>query len=112
MKEKIKCIVKRPDEEYGHMTNISMKLENLQKTVGGNIEMVTLLSPDEDRCPVIAIVNEDGKNLGLEKNMKIPGDILVGTIIVCGVEGEDIGDIPIDFSIWKKVVNSFNECPF
>ena len=37
---KIRAIIKRPDEKYGHVTNISPTLENLQKTVGGYIEPV------------------------------------------------------------------------
>lgn len=28
--DKIKVIIKRPDEQYGHVTNISNTLENLQ----------------------------------------------------------------------------------
>ena len=107
---KIKVVIKRPDEEFGHMTNISPSLENLQKTVGGHFETVTLLSASEIiTSPVIALVNEEGKIKGLERNMRIPGDILVGTIIVCGVQGEDIGDIPIEFKLWKKLVKILEE---
>lgn len=36
--KKIKVIVKRPDEQYGHVCHISDRLENLQKTVEGYIE--------------------------------------------------------------------------
>ena len=111
MSGKIRVVIKRPDEKFGHMTNISAKLENLQKTVGGHFETVTLLPATEKRSPVIAIVNEDGKNLGLDRNMRIPGDILVGTIIVCGVDGEDLGDIPIDFQLWKSTVNYMEDLP-
>lgn len=32
---KIRAIIKRPDEEYGHVTNIANNLKNLQRTVGG-----------------------------------------------------------------------------
>ena len=39
--ERIKAVVKRPDEKFGHMTNISNSLKNLQNTVGGYIETVT-----------------------------------------------------------------------
>ena len=42
MAKKIKAIVKRPDEQYGHMTWISNTLENLQRTVGGHIETISL----------------------------------------------------------------------
>lgn len=113
MSAKIKVIIKRPDEEFGHVTNISPTLENIQKTVGGYIETVTLLPASEMRkSPVIAIVNEEGKLKGLEKNMRIPGDILVGTIIACGVDGEDLADIPIDFKVWKSLVKSLEDNSF
>ena len=39
---KIKAIIKRPDEEFGHIANISCTLENLQKIVGGKIETLYL----------------------------------------------------------------------
>lgn len=42
MDAKIKVIIKRADEEYGHVTNISHRLENLQNTVGGYIETVNI----------------------------------------------------------------------
>ena len=38
---KIRAIVKRPDEKYGHVTNISCTLKNLQRIVGGPIETVS-----------------------------------------------------------------------
>lgn len=100
---KIKAIIKRPDEEFGHMTNISERLENLQNTVEGYIECV---SPDPR---IVIICNEEGKLIGLEPNMKIPGDTLFGTIIVVGVSGEDFSDIPISFEEWKQLVKEWNQ---
>lgn len=100
---KIKAIIKRPDEEFGHMTNISERLENLQNTVGGYIECV---SPDPR---IVIICNEEGKLIGLEPNMKIQGDILCGTIIVVGVSGEDFADVPISFEEWKQLVKEWNQ---
>jgi hypothetical protein len=94
---RIKVIIKRPDEEYGHMTHISDTLENLQKTVEGHIEILPL------GRGVIAVLNEQGKILGLDPNMKVPGDILVGTIVLCGTSGEDLADIPISFQEWKEM---------
>ena len=94
---RIKAIIKRPDEEYGHMTHISDTLENLQKTVEGHIEILPL------GRGVIAVLNEQGKILGLDPNMKVPGDILVGTIVLCGTSGEDLADIPISFQEWKEM---------
>ena len=31
MDAKVRCIIKRPDEQYGHVTNISVSLKNLQR---------------------------------------------------------------------------------
>ena len=50
---KIRAIIKRPDEEYGHVAHISATLENLQKTVGGYIETVGLTESDVcAACPL------------------------------------------------------------
>ena len=92
---KIKAIIKRPDEEFGHIANISCTLENLQKIVGGKIETLYL------GRGTILIVNEEGKLMGLEPNFRMPYDVIVGTAIVVGQEGDDFGDVPITFQTWK-----------
>lgn len=96
---KLRAIVKRSDEDYGHMTNISASLENLQKIVGGYIEMVSLPSVAPG---LVIICNEEGKIKELPFNMRIPGDVLVGDIIVIGTKGEELDDIPIEFARWKE----------
>ncbi len=100
---KITAIVKRPGEKYGHMTYVSDKLEDLQRTVGGYIETVYL--PHQ----VVVICNEEGKMMGLEKNLKIRGYELVGTLIVCGVYGENFGHIPISLGEWHTIVDRLEE---
>lgn len=102
---KVKCIIKRPDEEFGHVTNISVTLENLQKTVGGYIEVVPLTSD----CKLLMIVNEEGKLKGLEKNFFCGIDTIVGTVIIIGrgENGEDFSDIPIQMSAWKMLLKSW-----
>lgn len=99
---KIRAIIKRPDEEYGHVANISATLENLQRTVGGYIEVVQV---DED---VVIICNEEGKLLGLEPNMFFRGDTLVGTIIAAGFDGEGFADVGIPFDYWKAIIDESN----
>ena len=60
---KIKAIVKRPDEVKGHVTSVSNTLENLQTHVGGYIEVFR-------GGPNWAIIcNEEGKLLGLPAEM-------------------------------------------
>ena len=102
---KIKAIIKRPDEEFGHIANISCILENLQKTVGGNIETLYL------GRGTILIVNEEGKLLGLEPNFRIGHgafvDLIVGTAIVVGRKEDDFGDIQISFQTWKSLLKEW-----
>lgn len=99
---KIKVIVKRPDEEFGHVCNISNSLENLQKTVGGYIEAVPLTDK------IVMICNEDGKLRQLEHNFFLPFDRIVGTAIICGVDGDEFSDIPEwFFKVWKKLLRGW-----
>jgi len=97
---KIKVIIKRPDEEYGHVTHISARLENLQNTVGGYIETVPVIKG------VILICNEDGKLNDLEPNIWLHGDLILGTVIICGMAGENFSDIPISLQQWKNIVDN------
>lgn len=83
--KKIKVIVKRPDSKP-YTTWISNSLENLQRTVDGYIETVTLATD----C--VLIVNEEGRLLGLPYNCNICGLDIFGTVIVAGVDGDEFAD--------------------
>lgn len=98
MAQKIKVIIKRPDEEYGHVTNISNTLENLQKTVDGYIETVTLPR-------FTLIVNEEGRLDDSPFNCNIAGINLFGTIIVVGTQDDEFADVGINFGEWKKIID-------
>ena len=106
MTKKIKAIVKRPDEQFGHMTWVSDSLENLQKTVGGYIETVTLDNG------LVLICNEEGRVRDMPYNFtlrRIRGVVTVqnaifGTVIACGADGDEFADIPIDFNEWKALL--------
>jgi hypothetical protein len=84
--EKIKVIIKRPDEKAGHVTWISNTLANLQRTVDGPIEVVKI-----GNSGLLMICNEEGKIRGLERNFimgTVPCDyIIVGTVILSGQDG-------------------------
>ena len=102
---KIRCIIKRPDEKYGHVTNISTSLKNLQKIVDGPIETVSCGDG------VVIICNEEGKLRGLQPNFRIGegpfADVIVGDAIVIGVDGEDFCDVPISFDVWKRLLTQW-----
>ena len=100
--KKMRVIVKRPDEVYGPVCNISDSLQNLQKTVGGYIEAVYLT--DE----VAVLCNEEGLLKNLPFNMKVHNNELHGTIIVVGLEMDEFTDLGITFDDWKYLVDVFN----
>ena len=107
--EKIKVIIKRPDEKVGHVTYISNTLENFQKSVGGRIEAV----PIGVRGAMI-ICDEDGKSKPYETNfrmgMYLP-DRVVGTVVICGTDGEEFSDVPITLKEWKLILEMWgNKC--
>lgn len=111
-KGKIRVIIKRPDEQYGHVTNISPTLENIQGIVGGYIETVGLARVNVTDRQVM-IVNENGKLEGLRKNFVIQSDgflldVIVGTVIVAqyNKEGEMV-DLDMKFSTWKQVLEDW-----
>lgn len=103
MANKIKVIIKRPDEPVGHTTTINNTLERFQMTVKGYIETVTLGSS------LVMICNEEGKIHGLEKNFYMGtdpffADVICGTVVICGTDGEEFCDIPITIDQWKMML--------
>lgn len=96
--EKIKVIIKRPDEETGHVTWISNSLKALQTHVEGYIETVTV-SPN-----MMIICNEEGRIRNLPYNCRLCGIDFVGTIIIAGVDDADLTDVPISFDTYKRLL--------
>lgn len=101
--QRIRAIIKRPDEQYGHVTNISCSLNNLQKTVGGTIETLQIAAS------TAMIMNEEGKlrpecipNFFIrEANFR---DVIFGDVIIVGIDGEGFCDCPISFAVWKDML--------
>ena len=81
MQNEIKVVMVEP-HKTPTITTIKTKLENLQKAVGGLIEIIDI----EDN--VCILCNEEGKLIGLEGNRRLANDILVGTFYVCGSNNE------------------------
>lgn len=107
MDYKRRVIIKRPDEKFGHMTNISTTLENLQKTVEGHIEMVQIASEPH----IVMLCNEEGKLRQLQPNFYFGHafrDLICGTVIIAGADDEgELVDIPISFSTWKMLLQKW-----
>lgn len=103
--DKIRVIIKNPGEKYGHRATIKNTLKNLQRIVGGYIEIIR---PWPDTA---IICNEEGKIKGLRPNMYVGsfpfGDLVMGTIIVCGVDGEELTDCPMTRWKWEQYVDKW-----
>lgn len=97
MSKKISCLVKRPGEPPRHV-NISDSLENLQKTVGGYIETVTLMKD------LVLICDEEGLLKNTKFNVKLLGMQLFGPIIICGTAGEEFADLPVSWAKLKELL--------
>lgn len=91
---KIKVLIKRPGEPPRSVW-ISDTLENLQRTVGGYIEIVTL------QRGLVVICDEEGRLKGKPYNCTINGVSFVGDIVIAGQEGEELADYPTDFQTIK-----------
>lgn len=102
MSIKIKVIIKRPGEKP-YVTNISDTLKNLQRTVDGYIETVTLADN------LVLICNEEGRIRNLPYNCEIMGADFFGTLIFAGIDGENFGDIPCTFKAFKTVFGKLFE---
>lgn len=89
----MKVWIKEPGKTF-HPEEIENSLEKLQQTVGGYIETLTVKDePDREEWAVV-VCNEEGLLLNLDRNVMIGGHTLVGTIIICGQDGDEFTDAP------------------
>lgn len=90
MGKKISVLIKAPGRVPRHV-NISDTLENLQKTVGGYIETVTLARD------LVVIRDEEGRLKGKRDCCNIGGVDFAGTVILCGVDGDAFADLSLTY---------------
>jgi len=100
--DEIKVIIKRPGEAAFEAT-IANELETLQRWVGGYIEACMLST-----SPRVALIcNEEGRIVGLTPNVRMNGEIFVGTILLAGVKGDEFADCPYGLktvtAIWPEL---------
>ena len=88
----MKVVIKEPGvASYG--ADIPNTLEDLQKVVGGYIEVLGVMDG------LVIICNEEGRLQDLKYNCEFAGIDFVGTIIFAGTDGEgDFTDIPDDLA--------------
>ena len=94
---KISVLIKDPGKRPRHV-HIENSLKNLQTTVGGYIETVTLATD------AVIICNEEGRLRGLPYCCTICGVDFVGTVVIAGVAGEEFADLPGNYQEWKRML--------
>lgn len=85
--KEIKVLIKEPGHNM-FLASVPNKLGMFQALVDGYIEPVPL------GTGLMAIVDADGKLKGKEPNGDYRGDVLVGTVVIAGVKGTNLCDVP------------------
>lgn len=85
MKE-IKIIVKKVGEPH-RVEIVNDEYSTYNNLVGGYIEVVSL------HKGILMVCNEEGKLDGLELNLILPNDLIVGDIFFCSQKGPDFASL-------------------
>lgn len=89
MKDIITVLRKAPGEPW-QVDTVTNELQALQAAVGGYIETVTLWAD------AMVVCDEEGRLKDYEENCEICGVDFYGTILIAGVDGENLADVPAD----------------
>lgn len=90
----MRVIVVEP-QKVPYIKDIENNLTALQREVNGYIQIIY---PFLD--PVAIVCNDDGKIIGLPYNRVLRDkdghifDVIAGTFLIVGIEGEDLADVP------------------
>lgn len=95
----MRVLIKSPGSDYRQIV-VPNQLEVLQQLVDGYIETVTIHGATKD---IVVICDEEGRLKGKEPNCTIAGVSFVGSIVVCGVDGEDFTDCPYRLEFMRKI---------
>ena len=89
---RISVIIKKPGKP-AERTEVENDLMTFQHLVDGYIECVPVAAG------VLMIVNEEGKLWGMEPNFWYDHDMIVGTAVFVGVDGDEFADCPSDMAV-------------
>ena len=80
MKEPMIRVLKIEPHKEPQVMHIKNSLESVQKEVNGYLEIVVLSTT------AMMVFNEEGKIIGLEGNRRFNNDVIVGNIIIAGID--------------------------
>ena len=90
-------VVMIPYDRAPYITSVSDSLENLQKIVGGYIELLSFASDGA------LVMNEEGKIIGLPLNRTASlmfGIPIVGDTFLIGINGEEFDSLSDEVARW------------
>ena len=97
MKDKIRVIYKRVGFDPVEV-EVPNELEHIQRMIGGYIETV----PWYFYQSMIMIVDEEGKLDRRPVNFEWHGDQIVGSVLWCGVKGDEFYDCPYTLEEFRR----------
>ena len=80
-------VIRKEPGKFPEVVDIPNELEDLQKAVGGYIEVWTVTTDLAILC------DEEGKLKGEEYNCTLLGEDFVGTILLVGLDGPEFTDV-------------------
>lgn len=88
----MRVLIKEPGGVW-EVAEVENTLDALQKAVGGYIETLPIVATDSNEKAVM-VMDEEGRLKGKEHNITICGVNIVGTVFLCGQDGDDFTDVP------------------
>lgn len=96
----ITIVIKEPGKK-AYSKEIEDELSEYQKILGGYLETVNF------GYKQVLLCDEEGKLKGKAANLDVPLDVIVGTVIVVGTEGENFRSLN-KFEV-EKVISKLNK---
>lgn len=98
MAETIKVLIKEPGKT-AEVREVRNELKAFQELVGGYIEPIQF-----DHHSVL-LCNEEGKLQGLPVNFPLWNDVIVGTAVIVGTDGDQFTDVSLEtIAVFSRVL--------
>ena len=88
----MRVLIKEPGKPW-EIAEVENTLKALQGAVGGHIETIPVVAIDSNEKAVM-VMDEEGRLKGKELNIAVCGVNIVGTILLCGQDGDEFTDVP------------------
>ena len=88
----MRVLIKEPGRPW-KAAEVDNTLKAFQNVVGGYIETLTVVAVDSNEKAVM-VMDEEGQLKGKEHNITICGHDIVGTVLLCGQDGDEFTDVP------------------